>query len=144
MFFCQGLKGTGHAGFSQHGIVLVPPFGNSILQQKKRSVIMPKSALFVRLEARPGKEKEVEQFLKSGLSVVQGEPATISWYAVKMGPSVYGIFDTFPDDAGRQAHLTGEVAKALNSRATELFMKAPTIEKADILASKLPEPEHVH
>ena len=103
---------------------------------------MLKSAVFVRLEAKPGKEKEVEQFLKSGLAIVQGEMGTVTWYAVKLGPTSYGIFDTFADEAGRQAHLSGEVAKALTAKATELFTKAPTIEKADILASKMAEPEH--
>jgi quinol monooxygenase YgiN len=103
---------------------------------------MLKSAVFVRLEAKPGKEKEVEQFLKSGLAIVQGEMGTVTWYAVKLGPTSYGIFDTFADEAGRQAHLSGEVAKALTAKATELFTKTPTIEKADILASKMAEPEH--
>jgi quinol monooxygenase YgiN len=105
---------------------------------------MTNAALFVRLEARPGKEREVEQFLKAGLSIVQGEPATISWYAIRLGPSVFGIFDTFPDETGRQAHLTGEVAKALMSKSAELLVKPPSIEKADVLACKMPEMEHSH
>ena len=67
-------------------------------------------ALLVRLEAKAGKEAEVESFLRSGLSIVQGEPATTAWFAIRMGPSTFGIFDAFPDDAGRQAHLTGRVA----------------------------------
>ncbi|MEP6891333.1 MAG: hypothetical protein ABI955_11640, partial [Nitrospirota bacterium] len=65
------------------------------------------SALWVRLEAKPGKEADVESFLMNGLSIVQDEPATITWYAMKLGPSSFGIFDTFPDEAGRQAHLAG-------------------------------------
>ncbi|MEO6920592.1 MAG: antibiotic biosynthesis monooxygenase [Collimonas sp.] len=97
---------------------------------------MVKVGLFVKLEARPGKEADVEAFLHDGLAIVQQELATTTWYALKLGPSTYGIFDTFPDDAGRQAHLTGRVAAALMGRATELFSQAPSIEKIDILAAK--------
>ena len=96
-----------------------------------------KVALWVMLEAKPGKEAEVEAFLRGGLAIVQQEPATTTWYAIKLGPSQYGIFDTFADDAGRQAHLTGQVAAALMAKAPELLAKAPTIEKIDILAAKL-------
>ncbi|AIY41581.1 hypothetical protein LT85_2423 [Collimonas arenae] len=97
---------------------------------------MVKVGLFVRLEARPGKEADVEAFLRDGLAVVQQELATITWYAIKLGPSTYGIFDTFADDAGRQAHLTGRVAAALMGRADELLSQVPVIEKIDILAAK--------
>lgn len=97
---------------------------------------MVKAALLVRLEAKPGKEADVEQFLRSGLSIVEGEPATIDWFAIKIGPSTFGIFDTFPDEAGRQAHLSGQVAAALMAKAPELFSKSPTIEKVDVLAAK--------
>lgn len=93
-------------------------------------------ALLVRLEAKPGKEAEVESFLKSGLAVVQEEPATTTWYAIRMGPSTFGIFDTFPDDSGRQAHLTGRVAAALMAKAPELLAQPPVIEKVDVLAAK--------
>src|SRR3954465_6112170 len=94
-------------------------------------------ALFVRLEAKPGKESEVEKFLQSGLAVVQEEPATIAWFALKMGPSTYGIFDAFPDEAGREAHLSGRVAAALMAQA-ELLAQPPSIQRVDLLASKLP------
>lgn len=97
---------------------------------------MVKAGLFVRLEVRPGKEIDVEAFLRDGLAVVQQEPATTTWYAIKLGPLTYGIFDTFPDDAGRQAHLTGRVAAALMARSAELFSQPPAIEKNDILAAK--------
>jgi quinol monooxygenase YgiN len=97
---------------------------------------MVKNALLVRLEAKPGKEAEVEQFLRSGLAIVQGEPATTDWFAIRMGPSTFGIFDTFPDDAGRDAHLNGRVAAALMAKASELLAKAPVIEKVDVLAAK--------
>ena len=93
--------------------------------------------LFVRLEAKPGKEREVADFLRSGLPIVQDEPATLTWYAVRMGPTTFGIFDTFPDDAGRQAHLAGEVAEALKARSDELFARPPAIERVDILAEKI-------
>jgi quinol monooxygenase YgiN len=97
-----------------------------------------KLALFVRLEAKPGKEAEVEQFLQSGLAIVQEEPGTVAWFALKMGPSTYGIFDAFADETGRQAHLDGRVAAALMAKASELLAKAPVIQKVDLLASKLP------
>ncbi|HJV56455.1 MAG TPA: antibiotic biosynthesis monooxygenase [Methylomirabilota bacterium] len=95
-------------------------------------------ALYVRLEAKPGKEKDVEAFLKGGLAVVQGEPATTAWFALRMGPSTFGIFDAFPDEAGRQAHLSGRVAAALMQKAADLLAKPPAIEKVDVLAAKLP------
>ena len=93
--------------------------------------------LLVRLEAKPGKEAEVEKFLRSGLPMVQNEPATAEWFAIRLGPTTFGIFDTFADDTGRQAHLAGGVAKALQTKAPDLFAKAPVIEKAEILASKI-------
>lgn len=95
-------------------------------------------ALLVRLEAKPGKEADVEKFLRGGLSIVQEEPATITWYAIRLGPSTFGIFDTFSDDSGRQAHLLGRVAAALMANASELLAQPPTIEKVDVLAAKLP------
>jgi quinol monooxygenase YgiN len=95
-------------------------------------------ALLVRLEAKPGKEADVERFLRSGLSLVQEEPATTAWFAIRMGPSTFGIFDAFPDESGRQVHLSGRIAAALAERASELFTKPPTIEKVDVLAAKLP------
>ncbi len=99
---------------------------------------MVKVALFVRLEAKPGKEKEVESFLLNGLPLVLDEPATIAWFGIRLGPSTFGIFDAFPDEAGRQAHLSGKVAAALMAKAGDLFSKPPVIEKVDILAVKLP------
>ena len=99
-------------------------------------------ALFVKLEAKKGKEAEVEKFLKNGLNMVERETGTISWYALRLGPGTYAIFDTFQDNKGREAHLAGEVAKALKAKAPELFISAPVIEKADVLAAKTPEMEH--
>jgi quinol monooxygenase YgiN len=95
-------------------------------------------ALLVRLEAKPGKEADVEQFLRDGLAIVQGEPLTTAWFALRLGPTSFGIFDAFPDDAGRQAHLSGQVAAALMARASELFAQPPDIQQIDVLADKLP------
>src|SRR2546428_11004812 len=100
---------------------------------------MVKVALFVRLEAKPGKEAEVEGSLRSGLSIVRDEPATTAWFAIRMGRSTFGIFDAFPNDAGRQAHLSGRVAAALMTKASDLLAQPPAIEKLDVLAVKLPK-----
>ena len=99
---------------------------------------MVKVALLVRLEAKPGKEAEVENFLMEGLPIVQGEPATTAWFGIRLGPSTFGIFDAFPDEEGRQAHLSGQVAAALMAKASELLAEPPAIEKVDVLAAKLP------
>jgi quinol monooxygenase YgiN len=95
-------------------------------------------ALFVRLEAKLGKEEEVEAFLKGGLAIVEEEPATIVWFGVRMGPSTFGIFDAFPDESGREAHLAGRVAAALMAKAPDLLAEPPKIERIDVLAVKLP------
>ncbi len=95
--------------------------------------------LFVRLEAKPGKEVDVESFLRAGLALVQQEPATTVWFAIRLGPSTFGIFDAFADEEGRQAHLAGRVAEALMANASQLLAQPPTIEKVDVLATKLPQ-----
>jgi quinol monooxygenase YgiN len=97
---------------------------------------MEKFALLGLLKAKPGKESELEQFLKSALALAQAEPGTDRWYAVKMGADRFGIFDTFPDAAARDAHLGGEIAKALFARADELLAEPPQIERLEILAAK--------
>ncbi|GAC1363747.1 MAG: antibiotic biosynthesis monooxygenase [Ktedonobacteraceae bacterium] len=99
---------------------------------------MVKFAILARMEAKPGKEAAVEQFLRGALPLVEAEPATTTWYAIRLGPSTFGIFDTFPDEAGRDAHLSGPVAAALMQQAPDLFSQPPTIEKIDVLAAKLP------
>ena len=99
---------------------------------------MTRFGLYVQLEALPGKEEQVEDFLISALPLVEGEAGTTAWFALKMGPSTFGIFDAFSDEEGRSAHLAGEVAKTLMAKAPELLAKAPAIEKIDILADKLP------
>ena len=103
---------------------------------------MTNFALLVRLEAKKGKEAEVEKFLQSGLSIVENEPGTTTWYAFRLGPTTFGIFDTFPDNRGREAHLSGDIAGALKQRASELFSQPPIIEKLDVLAAKMPEMAH--
>jgi quinol monooxygenase YgiN len=99
---------------------------------------MVKKALLVRLEAKPGKEAEVESFLNSGLALVEEEPATTAWFAIRTGATTFGIFDAFPDEEGRQAHLSGKVAAALMAKASELLAQPPAIEQVDVLAAKLP------
>ncbi|WP_446223617.1 putative quinol monooxygenase [Nocardia sp. IBHARD005] len=94
--------------------------------------------LLVTLEAKPGKEADVEKFLNAGRALVDEEPDTIAWFAIKLGPTIYGIFDVFPDDAGRTAHLQGKVGQALGAKADELFINPPDIQYLDVLASKLP------
>jgi len=95
-----------------------------------------KKALAVKLVAKPGKEGEVEAFLKSGLALVNDEPLTVTWYAVKFSENTFGIFDTFAADEGRDAHLSGKVAEALMANAEILLAEPPQIDKVDILAAK--------
>jgi quinol monooxygenase YgiN len=98
---------------------------------------MVKFALYAHLKAKPGKEKEVAEFLKSALPIVQSEPGTVNWYALaEDAPDTFGIFDTFETEEARDAHLNGEVAKALGQKAEELFAEPPQIHKIKLLASK--------
>jgi|SRR5688572_11637741 quinol monooxygenase YgiN len=99
---------------------------------------MIKYALFVRLEAKPGKEGDVEKFLETGLSLAQQEPATPIWFALRLGPTTFGVFDAFDDETGRQAHLNGAIAQALMAKADELFAAPLSIESIDVLGAKLP------
>jgi quinol monooxygenase YgiN len=95
-------------------------------------------ALLVRLQAKPGKEQELAAFLEAGLALAQQEPDTTAWFALRLGPSTYGIFDAFPSETGRKAHLAGPIAAALMARAPELLAEPPQIEYVDVLAAKLP------
>ena len=97
---------------------------------------MVKKSLWVELNAKTGKEAEVEAFLNSGLALVNAEPLTVTWYAIKMSDSRFGIFDTFEGDEGRDAHLNGKVAEALMAKAEELLAEPPKIHKIDVLAAK--------
>jgi quinol monooxygenase YgiN len=97
-----------------------------------------KKALWVKLEAKLGQEETVAKFLAGALPLVDEEPATVAWFGIRLGPSSFAIYDAFPDDKGRDAHLSGKVAAALMAKAPELLAKPPAIEKVDVLASKLP------
>ena len=97
---------------------------------------MEKFAILARVEAKAGKENEVLEFLKSALSLAEAEPGTVRWYALKIGPSTFGIFDTFETEAGRQAHLNGPIAAALMANASALLAKDPIIEQVELLAVK--------
>ena len=97
---------------------------------------MAKQAIWVMLKAKAGKEADVEAFLSKGASMAKDEAKTVNWYGVKLGPGVYGVFDTFDDEAGRDAHLNGDIAKALMASAPELFDNQIKIEKMEILALK--------
>lgn len=101
-----------------------------------KDIIMEKFALLARVEAKPGKENEVLAFLKSALPLAQAEPDTVRWYALLLGPSTFGIFDTFETEAGREAHLSGRIAEALLANASELLSTPPIIEKVELLAIK--------
>ncbi|GGC76284.1 putative quinol monooxygenase [Undibacterium terreum] len=99
---------------------------------------MVKLALLVRLEAKAGKETEVADFLESALPLANQESRTVAWFALRMGPSTFGVFDAFADEEGRNAHLAGPIAAALMAKAGELLSQPPVIEKVDLLAVKLP------
>ncbi|MFL6700390.1 MAG: putative quinol monooxygenase [Vitreoscilla sp.] len=99
---------------------------------------MVKLALFVRLEAKPGKEAAVADFLAGALPLANAESGTTAWFALKFGPSTFGVFDAFQDEAGRSAHLNGPIAAALMANASALLSDAPKIERVDLLAAKLP------
>ena len=97
---------------------------------------MNKYAILARLEAKPGKEADVESFLKEALPLAQGEPGTNLWFALKIGPTTFGIFDTFRDEVDRGSHLSGAIAAALMAKADELLASPPTLEMVDLLAVK--------
>jgi quinol monooxygenase YgiN len=96
-------------------------------------------ALFVRLEAKAGKESDVMKFLERGLALANQEVTTPVWFALRLGPTTFGVFDAFTDERGRQAHLSGPIAKALMAQAPELFSKPPAIEQIEVLGAKVPK-----
>ena len=97
---------------------------------------MEKFAILARVEAKAGKEKDVLAFLKSALPLAMGEADTVRWYALQLGPSTFGIFDTFETTEGRQAHLSGQIAAALMANAEALLAEEPVIEMVDLIAVK--------
>jgi quinol monooxygenase YgiN len=103
---------------------------------------MVTTGLMVRLGAIAGKEQALASFLVDALPLVQDEPETIAWFAIRTGESTFAIVDVFPDQAGRQAHLEGPVAAALSQRASELLAEPPILEHVDVLAAKLPGRSH--
>jgi quinol monooxygenase YgiN len=98
---------------------------------------MTQHALYVQLEAKPGKEQEVASFLSGARSMINDEPETTAWFAIRMGPRMFGIFDAFADERGRDAHLQGKLAKQITSKA-DLFVKTPEMQRVEVLADKLP------
>lgn len=94
-------------------------------------------ALFARLEAKPGKEDDVAKFLETGLALAREEARTPYWFALRLGPTTFGVFDAFADEAGRQAHLEGPIAQALMASAPDLLAQPPSIEPIDVLGAKL-------
>jgi quinol monooxygenase YgiN len=99
---------------------------------------MLKVGLFVRLEAKEGKEDDVVKFLEAGLALALQETTTPLWFALRLGPSTFGVFDAFAEESGRQAHLNGPIAQALMAKAPELFAQPPAIAHMDVLGAKLP------
>ncbi|MGE5812892.1 MAG: putative quinol monooxygenase [Acidobacteriota bacterium] len=97
-----------------------------------------KCALFARLEAKAGKENDVVEFLRQGLALANQESSTLMWFALRLGPTTFAIFDTFADEAGRQRHLSGPIAQALMAQAPSLFAAPPAIEPLEVLGAKLP------
>lgn len=95
--------------------------------------------LMVRLEAKPGKEMDLESFLRGQLPFAQGEPDTTAWFAMRLGPRTFAIFDAFSDESGREAHLSGEIAEELKAITPTLLKKPPTVERIDVIAAKIPE-----
>jgi quinol monooxygenase YgiN len=104
----------------------------------EKEEVMVRVALFVQMEAQPGKEADAAAFLRGAVPLVNAEPDTIAWFALQIGTSTFAIFDAFPDEQGRAAHLAGQVAAALMDQAPELFTGPPVIQRAEVLAVKLP------
>src|SRR3954453_4682765 len=110
-----------------------------IVSQPEGTILMDVSvALLVTLEAKPGKEEEVARFLEGGRSLVEEEPDTVTWYAVRHGQTTFGIFDTFASDDGRQKHLSGAVAKALGEITEDLLAAPPDIRPVDVIPANIP------
>jgi quinol monooxygenase YgiN len=113
-------------------------FYHHVRGRTMRRAKMTQHALYVQLEAKPGKEQEVATFLSGARTMVNDEPDTTAWFAIRMGPRMFGIFDAFANERGRDAHLQGKLAKQITAKAPELFAKAPEIQRVEVLADKLP------
>ena len=136
MVFAFVIIATGDVCHEALDCSLVDPFIHFSIYPKEYS--MTKLALFVRLEAKPGQEAALADFLASALPLANAESGTTAWFALKFGPSTFGVFDAFADEAGRQAHLNGQIAAALMANAATLLSSPPNIEKVELLAAKLP------
>jgi quinol monooxygenase YgiN len=99
---------------------------------------MTRHALYCQLEAKPGSEQEVVSFLTSACKMAENEPDTTAWFAIRMGPRTFGIFDAFNNERGREAHLAGAIAKELMAKAPQLFVNKPEVQRLDVIADKLP------
>jgi quinol monooxygenase YgiN len=97
---------------------------------------MIKLAFVARFEAKPGKEEEVAAFFEQAAELARKEPTTVNWYAYRLSPSTFGVFDTFEDEAGRQKHLNGPIGQALVAKTPELFASPPSIEPVTLLNFK--------
>jgi quinol monooxygenase YgiN len=126
------VRATASTTLSADAVIIFLPFGANSIQEGKS---MEAIGLLVTLEARAGKEADAESFLRSAQPLALNEKGTLKWYAIKLGPGKFGIFDTFANEAGRNAHLTGEIAKALEARAGELFAVPPQVDKVEVLAN---------
>jgi quinol monooxygenase YgiN len=112
-------------------------FKETVMAGIERSAKMTQHALYIQLEAKPGKEQEVASFLSSARSTVNDEPDTTAWFAIRTGPRMFGIFDAFANERGRDAHLQGKLAKQITSKA-DLFVRMPEMQRVEVLADKLP------
>ena len=95
-----------------------------------------KLGLLAMLEAKPGRGDDLARFLESGRALAVAEEGTVTWYAFKISDTSYGIFDTFETQDGRQAHINGEIPKALAEVGAELLATDPDIRPIDILVVK--------
>jgi quinol monooxygenase YgiN len=113
-------------------------YAGASIEHITKGIAMVRVALWVRLDAKPGQEAALKSFLESGLALANQEEFTPVWFALRLSPSTFGIFDAFADDSGRKAHLAGKIAAALMAKAPELLAQPPKIEQVDVLAAKLP------
>jgi quinol monooxygenase YgiN len=135
IFSAREFVGAYKACFATEGENSSDAVGSGITKENDK---MTKLGLFITLEAKAGQEEQLAAFLRNALPLVEAEQKTASWFAIQLAPAKFGIFDTFSDEDGREAHLSGEVARALMGRASDLLARAPSIEKLEVLAEKLP------
>jgi len=125
-------------------VFILPAIARIRAYSADKEIAMLKLGLLVRLEARAGKEQQVVEFLNNGLALANQEPMTATWFALRLGPTTFAIFDAFADETGRQNHLSGPIAQALMANAATLLAEPPTIERVEVLGAKLPAPNLAH